>query len=102
MPAARPISSWSTRGTAVGGEGRTLYIGRGDAIVSIDTDTMRVSAPWSLGGTLAGLTLSPDGRRLYAAVPGRIEQLEPSTGAVQASISAPGLTGIAAIEAIGP
>lgn len=85
----------------VGGDGRTLYIGRGDAIVSIDTDTMRVTAPWSLGGTLAGLTLSPDGRRLYAAVPGRIEQLEPSTGAVQASIAAPGLTGIAAIEAIG-
>ena len=86
----------------VGGDGRTLYIGRGDAIVSIDTDAMRASPPWSLGGTLVGLTLSPDGRRLYAAVPGRIEQLEASTGAVQASISAPGLTGIAAIEAIGP
>lgn len=86
----------------VGGDGRTLFVGRGDAIVSIDTDTLRVSAPWSLGGTLAGLTLSPDGGRLYAVVPGRIEQLEPSTGAVQASISAPGLTSVAAIEAIGP
>ena len=86
----------------VGGDGRTLYVGRGDAIVSIDTDAMRASPPWSLGGTLVGLTLSPDGRRLYAAVPGRIEQLEASTGTVQSSIPAPGLTGIAAIEAIGP
>jgi hypothetical protein len=86
----------------VGGDGRTLYIGRGDAIVSIDTDAMRASPPWSLGGTLVGLTLSPDGRRLYAAVPGRIEQLEASTGTVETSISAPGLTGIAAIKAIGP
>ena len=86
----------------VGGDGRTLYVGRGDAIVSIDTDAMRASPPWSLGGTLVGLTLSPDGRRLYAAVPGRIEQLEASTGTVHTSISAPGLSGIAAIEAIGP
>lgn len=94
------LTSGSTM-ARVGGDGRTLFVGRGDAIVSIDTDAMRASAPWSLGGTLAGLTLSPDGSRLYAAFPGRIEQLEPSTGAVQASISAPGLTGIAAIEAIG-
>ena len=86
----------------VGGDGTTLYVGRGDAIVSIDADAMRASPPWSLGGTLVGLTLSPDGRRLYAALPGRIEQLEPSTGAVQSTISAPGLAGIAAIEAIDP
>jgi hypothetical protein len=43
-----------------------------------------------------------DVQRCNAAVPGRIEQLEASTGAVQASISAPGLTGVTTIEAIGP
>ena len=94
------LTSGSTM-AGVGGDGRTLYIGRGDAIVSIDTDAMRASPPWSLGGTLVGITFSPDGRRLYAAVPGRIEQLEASTGTVQTSISAPELTGSAAIEAIG-
>jgi hypothetical protein len=85
----------------VGDDGRTLFVGRGDAIASIDTDAMRASAPWSLGGTLGGMTLSPDGRHLYAALPGRVEQFESTTGAVQASIPTPGLTGVAAIEAIG-
>ncbi len=94
------LSSGSTM-AGVGDDGRTLFVGRGDAIASIDTDAMRASAPWSLGGTLGGMTLSPDGRHLYAALPGRVEQLEPTTGAVQASIPTPGLTGVAAIEAIG-
>ena len=73
----------------VSADGSALFVatsGEHAAIARIDTDTFDVVRTWSTPD-VSGLGLSADGRRLYAALNGRVEVFDASTGSELAGIA---------------
>ncbi len=88
---------------AVGADGATLYIGTASgegAITAIDTSSFAPTHTWSVGGPVSGLGLSRDGERLYVALAGGIEVLDPTNGTELRRVSVPSPSPIEAISAI--
>ena len=73
----------------VSADGSALFVatsGEHAGIARIDTDTFDVVRTWSTPD-VSGLGLSADGRRLYAALDGRVEVFDASTGSELAGIA---------------
>ncbi|MGH2751429.1 MAG: YncE family protein [Actinomycetota bacterium] len=84
-----------TRGrasAAVGGDG-TLYLAGGSEVLVIDGQTLAIVERWKTRQPVSGVGVSSDGRRLYAALPGKLAVLDASTGARTGSLRVPGIEG---------
>ena len=84
---------------AVSPDGATLYVGTGEAVVALDTATLKVLYRWPTTAPVTALATSADGASVYAAFADHIDVLDPSTGAVQRSIP---VAGALAIEHVAP
>jgi hypothetical protein len=84
---------------AVSPDGATLYVGTGEAVVALDTATLKVGYRWPTTSPVTALATSADGASVYAAFADHIDVLDPSTGAVQRSIP---VAGALAIEHVAP
>jgi outer membrane protein assembly factor BamB len=62
-------------------DGRTVYFGSGRGVWAYDAAYGKVRGPYRIGGTVAGLGFSPDGRRLWVVRgDGRVSALDAARG----------------------
>ena len=73
-----------------------------EALYAIDTETLAVTARWSVAGPVSDVGLSNDGARLYAALGDHIALLDPATGSELRSLPVPGVASILDVETPGP
>ncbi|MEJ3749580.1 hypothetical protein WEI85_40760 [Actinomycetes bacterium KLBMP 9797] len=66
------------------------FLAAGASIHVVDLTAGTVTATWSAGGEVRGLTASPDGTRLYAGHPDGIAWLDLGTGRRAGSVRVPG------------
>ncbi|MGH2711042.1 MAG: YncE family protein [Actinomycetota bacterium] len=65
----------------------TLFVSTGTRIVGIDTATLQRSGGWTMDDVVLGL--GSDGRRIFVALPGRIEVLDRSSNGPLGTIASP-------------
>jgi len=84
----------------VSADGSTLFVGSasGGAVYAVDTSTFEVRDRWATSGSVSSLRLSPDGARLWAALPDRLEVIDPANGSQITSLSLPGVRQILAVS----
>jgi DNA-binding beta-propeller fold protein YncE len=85
-----PFADWS-RSAAQAGPGGTLYLASGSEVVVVDPAGLRPEHRWPVDGVARGLGVSPDGRRVYAGLDGRVAVLDAHTGRPIATRAVPGL-----------
>ena len=87
-------------GSAVSGDGRTLFVATGRGVWVINSESLAVRATYLAGRSVASVALSRDGRRLYAleAVHGVVDALDPASGRILHGL--PTNTGAWAIEQV--
>jgi hypothetical protein len=78
---------------AMGADGNTLVVGAGNHVVALRTATFRSQRAWTTTGTVTALGIGSEGRRLYVAMPGAVEELDLYTGAAVRTLRVPGSTG---------
>jgi hypothetical protein len=66
VSSARLPQSRSAAASALSRDGRTLYVAAGTRLWTYDSWSDRIRGPYAAGGRVTGLTLSADGRTLYA------------------------------------
>ncbi|BCJ78195.1 hypothetical protein CS0771_77390 [Catellatospora sp. IY07-71] len=71
-----------------------LYVAVGESVHTTPRTGVSAWRTWTAGGSVSGLAASPDGRRVYAALPGRIAWFDAATGARLGEHPVPGLTGL--------
>lgn len=72
----------------------TLFVAAGETIHAMPSAGGTASRAWQPGGPVSGLAASPDGRRIYAALPDRIAWFDAATGSRLGEQPVPGLTGL--------
>lgn len=77
---------------AVTPDGTRVLIAAGNRVVVVDTLRKAVSATWTLPDTARGIAAG--GRHIYVGQPGAVVRLDPASGAVTATVAAPGLTAV--------
>jgi hypothetical protein len=86
-------------------DGSTLFVSSSTdapAVYAIDTDSLAVSARWTLPGTVSDVGLSGDGARLYAALNDHVAVVDPSTGSRLGMLAVRGVAGILNVETPSP
>jgi hypothetical protein len=86
----------------VSGDGRRLFVGGagdGREVVVLDAATLHVADRWRMPDRVSGFGLSPDGRRLYAALGDRVAMLDPETGDRLAEVA---FGGAESVHHVGP
>lgn len=84
-----------TQGTAhLAATSATLFLATGDTVHAAPRRGVTEWSRWDAGGLVSGLAASPDGRRVYAALPGAVAWFDAVTGARQGEVPVPGLTGL--------
>jgi hypothetical protein len=73
----------------------TLFVSTGARIVAIDTATLERTDEWTMDDDVLGL--GSDGKRVFVAMPGRIEVLDRSANRALGSIGSPSVTDVAYI-----
>ena len=73
-------------------DGSRLLLGAGTSVRVIDLTRWAVTTEWPVSEQIAGLVLSPDGKRVYIGQTGAVSWHDPATGAEQGRIAVPGLT----------
>ena len=69
-------------------DGKILFVGVGGSSVAlVDTGTFEVLGRWTMPGDVAGLGLSDDGARLYAALGGSVAIVDTDTGDATGTLS---------------
>jgi DNA-binding beta-propeller fold protein YncE len=87
-------------GSAVSGDGRTLFLATSRSVWVLDSGSLAVRATYLAGRSVASVALSGDGRRLYALESGRgaVDAIDPASGHILDSI--PTSSGVWAIEQV--
>ena len=81
----RPESGRTT--ATMSADGRTLYVAVGGSAISrVDVATLEIRGRWSMPGDVAGLALSDDGARLYAALRNSVAVVDTDTGDAVATL----------------
>ncbi|MDP9341907.1 MAG: hypothetical protein M3Q23_07335 [Actinomycetota bacterium] len=75
---------------AVGSDGRTLVVAAGNRVEVLRTRTMRPEHEWTASGPVTALGFGSEGRNLYVAMPGAVEELDLSTGRSVRILRTPG------------
>ena len=76
-------------------DGKTLFVGVGGSSVAlVDTGAFEVLGRWTMPGDVAGLGLSDDGARLYAALGGSVAIVDTGTGDATGTLSFGGVESI--------
>jgi DNA-binding beta-propeller fold protein YncE len=78
-------------------DGHSLLVATGSTIAVFDTSSLRAVATWRMEDRVTGLGFSPDGLRLYVAMPEGIEMLDPRSGEQGAMIPMRWVLGIEAV-----
>src|SRR6266571_3803093 len=78
---------------AVGSDGRTLVVAAGSRVMVLGTATVRPRATWNAFGAVTALGFGAEGRRLYLAMAGAVEELDLSTGTAVRTLRVPGSAG---------
>jgi len=78
---------------AVGSDGRTLVVAAGSRVMVLGTATVRPRATWNAFGAVTALGFGSEGRRLYLAMAGAVEELDLSTGTAVRTLRVPGSAG---------
>jgi hypothetical protein len=82
----------------------TLHVGGGSEVLALNGTTLVVERRWPIAGRVAGLGLSPDGKRLYLGQEGRVTVLDAETGDELGTVTAPGIQSVkhvGQIDAVG-
>jgi hypothetical protein len=74
---------------AVSADGTTLFVGAGRTILEIDTGSLTVTKRIAADGDVTGIGLSSKGGRLYAAIGGELEVLDPTSGSKLGAVPVP-------------
>jgi hypothetical protein len=75
-----PLGDADNRTFAAAASSGLLYLAGNDAVVAVDTASMKVVDRWRMDGEVAGVEVSPDGRTVYVAVAGVIAMMDAATG----------------------
>jgi hypothetical protein len=78
---------------AVSPDGGTLAVAAGARVVALGLAAMRPQRGWTASGPVTALGFGDDGRRLYLAMPGAVEEVDLSTGRSERTLSVPGSKG---------
>jgi hypothetical protein len=70
----------------------TLFVAADNSVHAAPRTGITQWRTWDAGGHVSGLAASPDGRRLYAALPDSVTWFDAETGARQGTFPVPGLT----------
>ena len=81
-------------------DGTTLLVANGATIVRVDAATLRPMGTWPAPSVVSGLGFDQTGDRLYVAMPGRVETLDPVTGSEIGMTPAPVTAGPTYVEAV--
>ena len=84
-----------------GGPTRLVEVRSTDlGIVRVDAATLRPTGTWAEPSVVSGLGFDQAGDRLYVAMPGRVETLDPVTGSEIGMTPAPVTAGPTSVEAL--
>ena len=79
-------------------DGARVYVAGGSELLALGASNLTVEQRWPVAGVMRGLGISPDGRRLYLALDGRLAVLDTTTGRQLGSIEAPDVRSVKHVE----
>jgi hypothetical protein len=79
---------------AVSPDGRTLVVAAGSGVAVLRTRTLRPEHLWTASGSVGAVGFGSEGRSLYLAMLGQLQELDLSTGRPTRTLHVPGAQGV--------